>query len=140
MPGASQEPDGTDLPETSPLNDFFANYHPTFEYDPTRSASLEFYRLCDVFGWDREDPDRKEAHRNFKDALVEQFNRLYGTDKDNIEHWQALCYVIRIEPVPETLTACRKVCPSRLVLINSCVADFHMTTKPGCPRRVRQSC
>ena len=73
------------------------------------SASWEFYRLCDESGWDREDPDRKAAHQDFKAALVQQFNAVYGTDVNDIGAWQNLCHVVRIDPVPEDLHACREV-------------------------------
>lgn len=100
--------------ESSPLDAFFANYYPEFEYDATESASLEFYRLCDQFGWDRDDPEREEAHSDFKNALVQQFNRLYGTDEDNLSDWQNLCYIVRVQPIPDDLDACREASTSCL--------------------------
>ncbi|KAN0082971.1 hypothetical protein V8E55_008766 [Tylopilus felleus] len=93
---------------SSPLEAFFANYSSEFRYNPTASASWEFYRLCDELGWDKEDSSRKEAHQNFKDALVQQFNVFYGTDVNDLKSWQNLCYVVRIDPIPEDLHACRE--------------------------------
>lgn len=93
----------------SPLNDFFAKYS-AFEYDATNSAPHEFDRLCKEFGWGKKVRDK--AHEDFKDALVQQFNLLYGTDKDSLSNWQILCHIIRIEPVPQRLNACREACLS----------------------------
>ena len=100
---------------SSPLEAFFANYSSEFRYNPTASASWEFYRLCDELGWDKEDSSRKEAHQNFKDALVQQFNVFYGTDVNDLKSWQNLCYVVHIDPIPEDLHACREA--SRPVLL-----------------------
>ncbi|KAF8545643.1 hypothetical protein OG21DRAFT_1398628, partial [Imleria badia] len=79
----------------SPLEAFFANYAPRFQYNARASASLEFERLCNEFDWHKEDPRRKTAYRKFKAALVEQFNFLYGTDVNDIGAWQNLCHVVR---------------------------------------------
>ena len=48
------------------------------------------------------------AHKEFKDAIVKQFNVIYGTDANDIENWQSLCHVVRINPVPKGLKACRE--------------------------------
>ncbi|KAI9567956.1 hypothetical protein HD554DRAFT_1997180, partial [Boletus coccyginus] len=92
----------------SSLEAFFADYSSQFQYNATASASLEFYRLCDESGWEKDDPERKEAHRKFKDALVRQFNFAYGTDVNSLVNWQNLCHVVRIDPVPNDLHACRE--------------------------------
>lgn len=92
----------------SPLGDFFSSYYPQFEYDATESASHEFYRLCDELGWDCEDAEREQAHRNFKDALVKQFNEIYGMDEDDLGKWQNLCHIVDIYPIPDELEACRE--------------------------------
>ncbi|KAN0082973.1 hypothetical protein V8E55_008768 [Tylopilus felleus] len=99
----------------SPLEAFFANYSPRFRYDATVSASREFCRLCKKFGWGKQDPPRKKAYQNFKDALVQQFNGFYGTDVNDLKSWQNLCYIVHIDPIPEDLHACREA--SRPVLL-----------------------
>lgn len=76
------------------------------------SASFEFYRLCNESRWDKK--KRRQAHLDFKDALVKQFNQVYGTDENNLGDWQNLCYIVRIEPIPEDLDTCRKVSTSCL--------------------------
>lgn len=97
--------------ELTPLAAFFATHVPRFKYNPTASASREFYRLCDTFGWNRGNPERHCAYEKFKDALVQEFNHLYGTDPDSLTNWQNLCYVVRVDPVPDDLHACREASP-----------------------------
>lgn len=92
----------------SPLEDFFAKYYPEFDYDATASASHEFYRLCDELDWDSGDPEREDAHREFKNTLVKQFNEIYGTDEDDLGEWQNLCHIVDIDPIPDDLESCRE--------------------------------
>lgn len=90
--------------------------------------------MSDLFDWDRDDED--DAKRDFKAAMVKQFNDIYGTDPDNLENWQKLCHVLNIEPAPTSLEACREVglMASTLffeiirALINSSVYVGHMLT------------
>jgi hypothetical protein len=63
------------------ISAFFTNY-PDFLYEPKRGVAEEFYRMCDFFAWNYE--EREEARRESKDAMVIQFNSLYGTDVANI--------------------------------------------------------
>ncbi|KAF4571154.1 hypothetical protein EYR36_008482 [Pleurotus pulmonarius] len=91
---------------TTQFTTFFEDY-PGFDYNPRNSAILEFYRLCDFYSWDRDDPERKEAHEAFKDALVKEFNDIYGTDENDIESWHKICTVLDIDPLPGTLQEAR---------------------------------
>ena len=45
----------------------------------------------------------------FNVAIKEEFDDLYGSDEADIDNWQKLCRVLKIEPVPETLQGCRAV-------------------------------
>ena len=65
--------------------------------------------MCDFFKWETDDEERKIAHENFKNAMVHQFNSLYGTDVNDIESWQKLCLALNIVPLPEGIKQCRKV-------------------------------
>ncbi|KAG9311186.1 hypothetical protein JVU11DRAFT_8259 [Chiua virens] len=94
---------------------FFAGYAPRFQYNPIASSSLEFYRLCDEFGWDKEHPERIRAHQKFKDALVLQFNETYGINVNSLESWHNLCHVVRIDPIPEDLDTCREAVRRKFV-------------------------
>ncbi|TFK36319.1 hypothetical protein BDQ12DRAFT_610075, partial [Crucibulum laeve] len=90
------------------LERFFSRY-PSFTYNATASATAEFYRLCNDHGWDRDDENRADARQAFQDALTLQFNNIYGTDANNITSWQVLCARLGIDPIPDSLAACREV-------------------------------
>ena len=64
--------------------------------------------MCEEFGWDMEDYEMREAKREFKAAMVREFNGLYGTNGEDLESWQKLCRILNIEPVPLKLKPCRE--------------------------------
>ncbi|KAI9780694.1 MAG: hypothetical protein M1816_002772 [Peltula sp. TS41687] len=97
-----------------PLDTFFAQY-PAFNYQPNASSTEEFYRMCDLFGWDREDFERVAAHDDFKTALVRQFNCLYGTEVDDIQSWRGLCLALQIYPLPDKIVEAKKVFKGKFV-------------------------
>lgn len=94
--------------DSDAISAFFMKY-PSFPYDPKGGVAEEFYRMCDFFAWDNDDVEREEARRGFKDAMVIQFNSLYGTDVANIENWHKLCIALYIEPLPKTIHDCKEV-------------------------------
>lgn len=69
----------------------------------------EFYRMCNQYGWGREDDAKKEARLGFKDALVLQFNAIYGEDENSLEAWQNLCLVLNLGNIPAELDDCKNV-------------------------------
>jgi len=102
----------------APLVAFFAEYRGTgFEYNPAASATAEFHRLCRLNGWGKNLKGRQVAKRaawqgakqGFQDALTMQFNDSYGTDENDLTNWQTLCARLGMDPVPESLNACRRV-------------------------------
>jgi hypothetical protein len=88
------------------LANYFAQY-PGFKYNSAKSATDEFYRLCNFEGWDRD--EKLVAKSGFQDALTMQFNNIYGTNENDLTNWQILCAKLGIDPVPESLNACRQV-------------------------------
>jgi len=107
-----------------PLEAYFSQY-PPFAYNPNKSPTSEFYRMCKFFGWRQCDTtrearatekekararEREKAHKSFKDALVRKFNSKYGTNANDIASWQLLCNRLGIFPIPNTLKECRQVC------------------------------
>ena len=93
-----------------PLEFYFAAFAVSgFSYNPASSAHNNFARLCKVSGWVGNSPQRTEARRGFQDALVQQFNFLYGTNGKDLAAWQNLCKTIGIEPIPDTVKSCRQV-------------------------------
>ncbi|KAI0306254.1 hypothetical protein B0F90DRAFT_1553819, partial [Multifurca ochricompacta] len=89
----------------------YANFTLNVDAPPTR----EFIRLKQLNHWGNNNEEYIEARERFADALAEDFNAAYGTDVNNVDHWQALCHVLRIDPVPEDITACRKAVKSKHV-------------------------
>ena len=94
---------------TQHLDAFFFAQYPAFNYDRDCSSSLEFYRLCDFSDWDRDDPEREEAHEKFKTAMVQQFNSMYGTEIDDIKSWRGLALALGIFPLPNDISRAKKV-------------------------------
>ncbi|KAH9023980.1 hypothetical protein EDB85DRAFT_1894554 [Lactarius pseudohatsudake] len=89
-----------------PLEDFFSQY-PNFQSEPLNSPVVEFNRLCVDYGWERNDPKKRAAHKAFQFAMKKEFDSLYGSDEKDIHNWYKLCNVLRIDPVPDTLQKCR---------------------------------
>lgn len=87
---------------------FFGRY-PSFDYRSSEPVMSEFYRMCDMFGWNKDDPERSKARQAFQDALAQQFNVIYGTDVNDLAVWQKFCYVLNLKDIPNELEACRKV-------------------------------
>lgn len=97
------------IKRNDPLIVYFAQYT-GFEYNRNGSATSEFYRMCDFYGWERNDDERDEAFAAFRIALTRQFNTTFGTDANSLTSWQSLCIRLGVNPVPETMNACRDVC------------------------------
>ena len=87
---------------------FFLSY-PDFILDEDEPPTREFLRLKELNHWEDDDEEYMEAREDFANALAEDFNVTYGTDIHNIDHWHTLCHVLRIDPIPEGISACRKV-------------------------------
>ncbi|KAI9455823.1 hypothetical protein HD554DRAFT_2178320 [Boletus coccyginus] len=95
---------------SAPLETFFAGFAAVgFSYRPAASAQKNFARLCKVSGWVGNSPARENARDGFKDALVQQFNFLYGVDTNDLAAWHNLCKVVGIEPPPDSIDECRKL-------------------------------
>lgn len=71
----------------------------------------------ELYGWDRYDPAKAEARERLKDALVLDFNHMFGTDVNDIRNWHKLCRTINIHPIPEGLQACREVIRAYVFLV-----------------------
>jgi hypothetical protein len=91
-----------------PLKRFFSRYS-KFQYQPRNSPTAEFNRLCEECGWKQDSAEKKDARDEFKFAMKQEFDSLYGSDENDINNWYKLCHVLRIDPVPNTLKECRAV-------------------------------
>jgi len=77
----------------------------------------EFYRMCNFFGWKKDDEEKKTAREQLSNAMAKQFNSIYGTDVEDINSWKNLCRVLGIFPIPKGLWECRDVSSlSRLLM------------------------
>ncbi|KDN35285.1 hypothetical protein RSAG8_11720, partial [Rhizoctonia solani AG-8 WAC10335] len=110
------------------LKAFFGKY-PSFNYDSSKPVMLEFYRMCDRFGWERDNREREKARDHFKNAMVQEFNSIYGTDDHSLAAWQNLCRVIKLADIPDELEACRQLVRSTHVNIVDLV-DTRVTRTP----------
>ncbi|KAH9066259.1 hypothetical protein EDB87DRAFT_1589999, partial [Lactarius vividus] len=41
--------------------------------------------------------------------MKKEFDSLYGSNEKDIQNWHKLCYVLRVDPAPDTLQKCRSV-------------------------------
>ncbi|KAI0771880.1 hypothetical protein BD413DRAFT_475039 [Trametes elegans] len=88
-----------------PIRAFFANY-PAFEYDPSTPFLQEFKRMESDLHWDRK--QRETAREELRQAMVKQFNAMYGTSADDLASWQLLCTALGVKPVPDDIKSCRR--------------------------------
>ncbi|KAJ4200674.1 hypothetical protein NW767_007295 [Fusarium falciforme] len=111
LPDTLPPPDGTvdsGLPkkeEDSPIDLFFAKY-PEFDYMRDKPLWDEFVRMGQHFKW--QGPKKAQVKNDFRDALVEEFDYVYGTDESNLENWGKLCQAMRLS-APKTLKEAHKV-------------------------------
>ncbi|KAJ7111732.1 hypothetical protein C8R44DRAFT_252444 [Mycena epipterygia] len=98
------------------LEKFFADY-PRFRYDPALPVSAQYNAMCRLYFPGRgpikterganADPQRTAAYAKFRKAMVLTFNDIYGTDVNDLGNWQSLCRLLELDPIPQTLWACR---------------------------------
>ena len=88
------------------IHEFFAEYS-QFDYNPDAPFLKEFRRLSREMRWSREETDT--ARDFLREAMVHQFQEMYGTNVDDLRAWQLLCSALGEDPPPETIAECRKV-------------------------------
>jgi hypothetical protein len=81
----------------------------------------QFQALSTRMGWSNQ--QRQEAFAALQDALVQQFDDIYGTDETDIYCWQRLCQTLEVWPVPADITSCKQ---ARL-----CTCPFEVTSDPS---------
>ena len=64
-----------------------------------------FNRLAIKEGWSK-NQRKKRRH----EAIAGEIDAIYGADTTKLEKWRELCRDIKIEPVPPSITKCKKVC------------------------------
>lgn len=88
------------------LQEYFST-HDGFTYDHTKPPSHEFHRLAKSSRWDPRTKEREIV--GFRKALERQFNSMYGRKENHAQHWQGLCRLLNIFPVPQQLDHCREM-------------------------------
>lgn len=63
-----------------------------------------FNRLAIKEGWSK--TQRKKRRH---EAIAGELDAIYGTDTTKLEKWQELCRDVKIDPVPGSITKCKKV-------------------------------
>ncbi|KAJ2925076.1 hypothetical protein H1R20_g12025, partial [Candolleomyces eurysporus] len=58
--------------------------------------------------WRRDNPEQEKAYEKFRDALVIEFNKNYGTDANDLKSWKTLCDAVGINPIPDNLAEARR--------------------------------
>ncbi|KAF5354968.1 hypothetical protein D9756_005614 [Leucocoprinus leucothites] len=97
-----------------PLEAFF-NQYSWFTYDPSESASHQFHRLQRKAGWERDDPEQKEAWEDYLEALVQQFNTSYGDDENDLTAWHVLLARIGTTDLPATVRDCKSIIEGKFI-------------------------
>lgn len=83
----------------------------------------EFYRMSDFFAWGKNSSEKKKGLQGVRDAIAETFNDIYGTNVKCLRSWHNLCRAVYIDPLPQDIHSCRKVCFSldhRMLLVSWC--------------------
>ncbi|KAF4493747.1 hypothetical protein FAGAP_10126 [Fusarium agapanthi] len=108
-----------------PVDLFFANFK-GFESQRDKSFFDEFYRMCDYFGWS--DDEATEPWYNFRIALIEEFNYVFGKDENNLRNWKKMFKIIGLSE-PTSLDEARTIMrPTRVNLV-----DMLQSTRTGEP-------
>ncbi|KAJ7691329.1 hypothetical protein B0H17DRAFT_935150 [Mycena rosella] len=82
------------------------NSYPNFAHNPTTPLRQEFKRLAAHEGWEVGGSRyKKEWERCGRDEFSHQF----GSEDSQLSGWQAMCVLVRVEDVPDSITQCRKV-------------------------------
>ncbi len=97
------------LSQISPIERFFGGYT-EFQYDETNPIAEEYQRLRRSYGWKRGDIEGEVAWSGYRLALVKEFNRLFGTDAQDLLAWQSLCIFVGVKENYTTSEDCRRVC------------------------------
>ncbi|KAI9001215.1 hypothetical protein BD414DRAFT_474009 [Trametes punicea] len=88
-----------------PIHVFFANY-PDFDYNPDAPFFEEFKRLETELHWERK--KREAAREGLRNAMVQEFNAMYGTSAEDLASWQLLCSALGMKVVPNDVKSCQR--------------------------------
>lgn len=116
--------------QATPLEDFFSRYQSqTFDYEPENPVKDEFDRLCLSQGIAKRSQEGRQIMDEFREALVMEFNELYGVDVNEFESWERICEDIGIKPVPDTMEECRRVSVTFKSRLTTAMREFDIATR-----------
>lgn len=72
---------------------------------PKENFASMFNRLAIKEGWSKA---QRNKHR--PEAIAGEIDGIYGADSSKLEKWQQLCRDVMIDPVPGSITKCKKAC------------------------------
>ena len=97
----------------------FSSYS-SFQQDPLAPLLEEFERLSLSMHWQ---PGSEEYNKKRKQCIVNEVNTLFSETSTKLQGFQALLVELSIEPVPQTITQCKKVCILMIQNSNSWLID-----------------
>ncbi|KAF3275274.1 hypothetical protein TWF970_006995 [Orbilia oligospora] len=98
--------EGVPLFQPGAIDKYFQSHH-SFSYTPTSSASVlkTFKRLATNQGWGED--RKKQEKEKFQKAVDAEFTARVGSGFELVD-WQRLAKVIGVEPLPVSITQCKK--------------------------------
>ncbi|KAJ3574229.1 hypothetical protein NP233_g1919 [Leucocoprinus birnbaumii] len=115
-----------------PIDAFFSEY-PDFDHkrDRTQSVATQLKQLRQrEKWWGRRQHVWTTVYPKYAEALVLQFNAMYGTDSEDLETWHRILEVVAAE-TPETVDACQSLAGSMYVnLVDLVDAGLNPETIP----------
>ncbi|KAJ3746104.1 hypothetical protein DFH05DRAFT_1483715 [Lentinula detonsa] len=112
---------------SNPIQAFFERYG-SFDYDPAGETMPQFWKLCDLYNWDRDSDEREEALTEIRDAIAQQFNAFYGSDVESLNGWHNLYRALQIADIPDTVQGCKDMIET--IHVNICDLVDHKEDVP----------
>ncbi|MCJ1266101.1 hypothetical protein MMC22_005983 [Lobaria immixta] len=92
------------MSNSSSPHDYFAAY-PNFIPEPHLPLLENFNRLANAQGW-----RKKRCHKERQIYLLGQYTIHLGEiSTGKLQKWQNLCRELRVDPIPTSITKCKKV-------------------------------
>ena len=85
-----------------------------FVPDITADAMDEFGRLAKFQCWGKKSKEYHKQRNICLATLAEDFESHYGNDVTRLNQWQNLCSEVYVDPIPHSITQCKKVSLSYL--------------------------
>jgi hypothetical protein len=104
---AVSTPPSSDSRSSARGSNWFSAYE-GFNEDINATFAANFSRLAIDQKW-----TKKEAKARRLEAFDEEFDTYFGKDMTKLAGWQQMCRDCAIEPVPPSITQCKKVCSRR---------------------------